>query len=203
MNDTKKIKDASPLVQSVLSVDNHVNQLERLSERISEMKLNTEADYEQARKLMGHFAEHGEAVSTEIVELSKLLLSTRTRAEAAASKVAARADIVQDRRNIEEEKMAALRALAAKVIVVGQSIQDLNGRSGGAITEDDRAYIVQRMNEVDSQIEPLIEEARELQASARESRLKSVEQQADSLTQSLVNVRKKLATVTQAGAVRS
>ncbi|HVK61328.1 MAG TPA: hypothetical protein VM432_07250 [Bdellovibrionales bacterium] len=195
MNDTKKIKDASPLVQSVLSVDGHVAQLEKLSERINEMKLNTEADYEQLRKLMGYFAEHGEAVSGEIIELSKLLVATRERAESAAGIVSAKAQVLQSRQSDEATKMSALRELAQKVAVIGQGIQDLKGSSSGDISEEERTRIMQRMSEVDGQIEPLIEEAQKLQMEARESRLKSVEQQAESLSQNLINVRKKLATV--------
>src|SRR5687767_10841976 len=122
MSDIKKLKDASPLVQSVLSVDSHVAELERLSARIDEMKLNTESDHEQVRKLMAVFAEHGNAVSTEIVELSKHLLETRSRAEAAAGVVAAKAGLLENFQNEEAKKMASLRALAAKVNQVGQGI---------------------------------------------------------------------------------
>lgn len=202
MSESNKNKEQSPLVQSVVSLDGHFTQLERLSEKIDEIKLKSETDFAQVRRLMARFAEHGEAVSQEIVELSNQLQNARARAEAAAAIVSAKAEILQARQDDEEKKMATFRALAEKVNVLGQGIKDLRRPEGEAISEEERAQIVTRMAALEFQLQPLIEEAQNLKNEAHESRMKGLEQQAESLTQSLINVSQKLAMYTESTQAR-
>lgn len=125
MSETFKIKDASAFVKSVLTLDSHFSELERLSARIDEMDLKSEFDLTQIRKLMNRFSECGQSVSTDIIELATQLNESRARAEAAAELVAKKAQQLQERQNEQDSKMEAFQALTAKVHKLGEEALSL------------------------------------------------------------------------------
>lgn len=192
MNDIKKNKDLSPLVQSVLSLDGHFANLDRLSARIEEIELKSEFDFTQARNLMGHFATCAQSVSKEIVDLAHLLNEARVKAEATGKIVAAKAEQMQSRQNDEDSKMAAFRMLTNKVTLLNEDLKSLKKNEGTEISEADREAIRNKMAELSLQLQPLIEEATALKNEARVAKMKVLEQNADSLSQSLTAVSQKL-----------
>lgn len=193
MNDIKKNKDQSPLVQSVLSLDTHFESLKRLSGRIEEIELNSEFDFNQARQLMKRFAESAQAVSTEIVDLANLLNEARVNAEATGKIVAAKAEQMQARQTAEDEKMNSFRTLTGKVTLLNEDLKSLKKDDGEEVSEEDREKIKNKMAEINLQLQPLIEEAITIKNEARASKMKVLEQNADSLSQSLMSVSQKLA----------
>lgn len=198
MNDTIKFKDASPLVKAVLTLDDHFQNLVRLAEKIEENDLKTNSDIEQARKLMGHFAQVGEAISGGVAELSTRLNEARTAAEEAANKVSAKADIIHNRQDDEAKKTEVFRSLAEKVNTLNQSLMEARPAmtSGEDLTDADRAKTLEAFNMIEAQLQPLIEEAEVLRDQAQQSKMKSLEQQASSLASHLINVKQKIASVT-------
>ena len=197
MNDTIKFKDASPLVKAVLILDDHFQNLVRLSEKIEENDLKTDGDIEQARKLMAKFAEVGEGVSTGVAELSAALNEARNNAEAAANKVGAKAEEIQGRQGEEAKKAEMFRALAEKVNTLNQSLVLARPETAGQeLTDAERAKTMEVFTAIQSQLNPLIEEAETLRDDAQRAKMKALEQQASSLAQHLINVKQKIASVT-------
>lgn len=196
MNDTIKFKDASPLVKAVLILDDHFQNLVRLSEKIEENDLKTDSDIEQARKLMAKFAEVGEGVSGGVAELSAALNEARNNAEAAANKVGAKANIIQDRQGEEAKKAEVFRALAEKVNNLNQSLMAVKPVEGDVVTEGDRQKTMAAFNEIAGQLQPLIDEATSLRDDAQKLKMKALEQQAGSLASHLINVKEKISSVT-------
>lgn len=192
MAESIKIKDLSPLVQSVLTLDERFAEMDRLSARIDEIELKSDFDFSQARKLMARFAECANSIQGDVVELSAQLNNSRTQAEAAAALVSAKAEVLQSRQSDEDVKMEAFRTLAAKVNVLGQAMKDLKKPEGETLTEEERATLAIRLNELDQELQPLIEEARLLKKEAQASKMKTLEQNAESLSQSLTAVSQKL-----------
>jgi chromosome segregation ATPase len=201
MNSTEKIKDASPLVQSVLSLDHHFGELERLSHKIGDLKLKSDGDFEQARRLMKHFAEHGEGTSQEIVELSKQLQNARERAEAAAHIVSQKAALLQARHDEEIRQTEAFHSLAEKVNALGQDIKDLKKPNGESFSGEDRERALERLARLRLELPALIQTAQQMKQDAHDSKLSALEQQAQSLAQNLVNVDKQLGLVALAPSV--
>src|SRR5688500_13811499 len=95
--ETKTIKNPSPLVSAVLTLDEHFADLNRLSARIEEIDLKSSFDFEQSERLITHFAETGNAITTDINQFVAALNEARTQAEAVAEKVAAKADQLRAR----------------------------------------------------------------------------------------------------------
>lgn len=189
---SNQIKNPSPLVEAVLKLDNYLSEIVRLGEKIESMDLKTDFDFEQAQKLMNHFTQCGQGVAEEVVQLSAKLNEARAKAEAAAQVVSARAEQIQARQNDHHQKMADFRALGDRVRDLTLSLNDLKRPEGEELTDDDRAHLSMRLSEFQIQLQPLIAEALKLKTEAQASRLKTLEQGADSLVQSLSAIGRRL-----------
>ncbi|MNK82652.1 hypothetical protein D3C87_1024330 [compost metagenome] len=191
---TNKIKNPSPLVQAVLNLDNYLSEIVRLGVKIESMDLKSDFDYEQAQKLMNRFTECGQGVSEEVLNLSANLNEARAQAEAAAQVVAMRAEQLQVRQNVHQKKMDDFRSLGEKVRDLTLSLNDLKRPEGENLSEQEQAQVSVRLSDFQMKLQPLIEEARTLRKDAQGSKLKTLEQGADSLVQSLSAIGRKLET---------
>lgn len=191
---TNKIKNPSPLVQAVLNLDNYLSEIVRLGAKIESMDLKSDFDYEQAQKLMNRFTECGQGVSEEVLNLSANLTESRAQAEAAAQVVAMRAEQMQARQDAHQKKMDDFRSLGEKVRDLTLSLNDLKRPDGENLSEAAQAQVAVRLTDFQTKLQPLIEEARTLRKDAQGSKLKTLEQGADSLVQSLSAIGRKLET---------
>lgn len=182
----------SPLVESVLALDEHFAGLERIGEKIKDMPLKSESDQEQLRKMLTKFAEYGAGVSEEVSRLSFNLTEARKRAEAVATEVAARAEELNGLSGTQQQVWNRFRALNEKVQALNASISTLKRPEAGMITEEDRMQITASLKEFDSLFEPLIEESVSIRKEAHDLNIKSLESNADSLAQTLQAVREKI-----------
>lgn len=189
---TNKIKNPSPLVETVLKLDNYLSEIVRLGEKIEGMELKNDFDFEQAQKLMNHFTQCGQGVAEEVLLLSQHLNEARSKAEAAAVIVSARAEQLQARQDNHQQKMTDFRALGEKVRDLTMSLNDLKRPDGDELTDEDRAHLSMRLSDFQMQLQPLIAEALKLKQEAQDSRLKTLEQGADSLVQSLSAIGRRL-----------
>lgn len=185
-------KIESPLVRSVLALDSHLMELERVGERIIEARMKSEFDFEQVRKLMVRFAEYGEGISKEIGELSQHLNEARTRAESVAKAVSDKAELLKERTGAENDKYDQFRLLSEKV-------RDLNGRIGVLRPSKDanpspaeRLKLTEQLKAFEGEIEKLINEAEDIRRQAHEAKMKDLQSDADSLAQTLQAVQRKL-----------
>lgn len=190
MNESKKPQ--SPLVKAVLTLDEHFAELERVGTKINTMELKSEFDLEHAQKLLMRFAECGHGVSEEVTNLGQLLNEARSRAETIASGVAERAAQLQSRKVDEQAKLAEFNELGTKVRELSAGLASLRRGEGEQLTPEDRAKISLSLSQFESQLAPLIEHAQRLRREAHEAKMKSLEQNADSLTQTLQSIQTKL-----------
>lgn len=189
---SNQLKNPSPLVQAVLNLDAYMLELVRLGDKISEMELRSEFDFEQAQKLMNRFTQCGQGVADGVIQLSTSLNEARTLAEAAAHRVSMRAEQLQSRKNEEQAKMEQLRALTEKVKELTASLNEEKRPENTPYTPEEKARISVRLAQFEIQLHPLIQEARDLKLEAQGSKMKILEQSADSLEQSLSAISKKL-----------
>lgn len=182
----------SPLVRSVLALENHFSELIRLGSKIEDLGMKSDTDFEQAERLMKHFAEHGEGVASEVVQLSQALTESRSRAEAAAQLVSVRAEQLQVRKTEEKRKMEELRLLGEKVRDLTTTLIELKQPEDTTLSNQDRTNLSERLAQFELQLHPLIEEATRLRKEAHLAKMKILEQSADSLSQSLSAVSKRL-----------
>lgn len=187
-----KIKNPSALVQAIVKLDNYFSEMVRLGDRIETMDLKSDFDFEQAERLIKVFAECGEGVSEEVLNMSNALTELRSHAEAAANMVAVKAEIIQARKNEQAQKMEEFRLLGEKVRELTLSLSNFRLQEGGQLSFEERAKLAARLEEFESRLHPLIDEANNLRKEGQSAKMKILEQNADSLGQSLQAVSQKI-----------
>ena len=180
---SKKVQRDSPLVKSVLALDNYLTELERVGTKISSADMASGFDLEYIQKLMARFAECGQGVSGEVTNLSTHLREAQARAEEVAQKVSRQAELLKVRMEEQDRKLEEFR-------ILGEKVRDLNTAISGC--RDDRAKLKSNLPSVELQLGELIRDLQKLRTSARDSRMRALEKNAESLAQSLEAARKRL-----------
>ena len=192
MSESRTIKNPSPLVLSVLSIDEHFSDLKRLSARIDEIDLKSNFDFEQSERLINHFAESGQALSDDIARFVEVLTDARAGAEIDAQKVSAKADQLKSRKDNIQDKMARFHILSEKVNVLNESLLQFKRPAGEVLTEQDRADLKNRLGDIAGQLDSLIDEAQGLREVGKESKINVLEKNAESMRQALLAVSRKI-----------
>jgi hypothetical protein len=187
-----KINRESALVRSVLALDTFLSELERIGRKITSADLSGDFDVEYVQKLMSRFAECGEAISEEVPKLSQHLQEAQTRAQAVARGVSQQADLFNVRRNEYNRKLEEFRLLGDRVRELNAAIVRFRPANRDPLTDEHRAKLRADLAGFDVQLTGLIDELQDLRNSARDSRMKSLEKNAESLAQTLQAARKKL-----------
>jgi len=172
----------SPLVNSVLTLQDQLAELERLGGKITSMDMTGDIDAEFIQKLLLRFAECGQSISDEVKNLSTHLKQAQSRAEAVAEAVSRQANAFSIRRNEQNEYLEKFRLLGERVRTLNTS---LTGEEGTTLRSN--------LPVVEQQLAGLVEELQQLRNSARTSGLKTLEKSAESLAQSLQALQVKLA----------
>jgi chromosome segregation ATPase len=187
-----KAKRDSPLVKSVLALDNYLGELERIGTKINSADMTSDIDVEFIQKLMTRFAECGQGISQEVANLSTQLQEAQARAEAVAQGVSRQAEIFNTRRKEQNEKLEQFRMLGERVRDLNAAISQFRRPHGDGMTAEDRAKLTSNIPTFEAQVTALIEELQTLRESARNARMKALEKNAESLVQTLQVVCKKL-----------
>lgn len=156
------------------------------------MDLKSEFEIEQMQKLLSRFAECRNGISEQVVAMSKALNEARAQAEAVARVVTARADHLQSLQETRQKKMDDFRSLGKKVRELTLSLNELKRPDDQVPTDEDKVKIAIILSEFEIQLQPLIEDAHNLLKVAQDSKMKVLEQGADSMRQSLLAIRERL-----------
>src|SRR5688572_10012973 len=182
----------SPLVNSVLALQGHLNELERVGAKINSADLTADIDVEYIQKLLNRFAECGQGISEEVSNFSMHLQDAQSRAESVAQEVSRQAEVFKIRRNEQNEKLEQFRLLGQRVGEINAAISLFRRPAGQGFTEEDRSALASNIPGLERQLAVLIGELQDLRSSARSSRMRALEKNAESLTQSLQAVQTKL-----------
>jgi chromosome segregation ATPase len=192
MTETIRLKEASLLVQTIVALDKYFSDLERIGTKLEENKLKSEGDFEHAAKLLALFAEAGQGVTFEVQRLSEHLNEARARASAVAERVGEKAEVVNNRNSDQNAKFEQFRQLGEKVRDFNLAVSQLRQPEGTEMSPEAKQQVSTRLLEFDSQLEPLIDEAVGILKYANEHKMKVLQQNADSLSQTLQSVRTKI-----------
>src|SRR5262249_16136188 len=146
-------------------------------------------DVEYIEKLMARFAECGQGVSAEVANFSEQLQQAQVRAQAVAQGVSGQAELLNKRREEQNAKLEEFRVLGEKGRELNAVISPYRRPQGEGLTAEDRAKLASNIPEFEAQLSALIENLLNLRRSARESRMRDLEKNAESLAQTLEAVR--------------
>src|SRR5262245_22938562 len=121
---TDKTKRDSPLVTSVLALQNHLDEMERIGNKINSTDMSGDVDIEHVQKLMTRFAEYGQGVSEEVRNLSAHLQHAQASAEAVAAGVARQAQAFRARTMQQQEHLDRFRTLGEKVRALNTTMSE-------------------------------------------------------------------------------
>src|SRR5437870_5373226 len=155
---SNKSKPDSPLVKSVLVLDNYLTELQRVGTKINSTDMRSDYDVEYIQKLMTRFAECGQGISEEVTNLSTQLQEAQARAEAVAQGVSSQAELLNIRRNEQNEKLDKFGILGEKVRELNAAISQFRRPDGHGLTAEDRAKLISNIPAFESQLVVLIEE---------------------------------------------
>ena len=182
----------SPLVASVLALQGHLSELERLGGKINSTDMTGDIDVEHIQKLLNRFAECGQGISEEVQNFSMNLQDAQARAEGVAQEVSRQAEVFKIRRDEQNEKLERFRLLGERVGEVNAAISRFRRPPGQGFTEEDRSALAFSIPEIEGKLAALIAELRDLRQAARTSRMRQLEKNAESLAQSLQAVQGRL-----------
>jgi chromosome segregation ATPase len=192
---SNKARQQSPLVKSVLALDQHLSELDRVGTKINSTDMTGDFDTEYVEKLMARFAECGQGVAEEVTNLSTQLREAQARAQAVAQQVTSQADLLNKRRAEVSAKLEEFRLLGEKVRDLNTAISPFRRQQGEALTAEDRAKLASNISGFEAQLSAVIEELQNFRKSARDSRMRALEKNAESLVQTLEAARKKLSSL--------
>jgi chromosome segregation ATPase len=175
-----------------MALDHHLSELERVGAKINATDMTSDFDVEHIQKLLTRFTECGQGVSTEVASLSGHLREAQQRAEGIAQGVARQADLFYERRSEQNEKLEHFRVLGEKVGEINAAIAEFRRPKGAALSDEDRAKLKSSVPAIEARLASLIGELQELRHSARDSKMRGLEKNAESLSQTLQAVQKKL-----------
>src|SRR6476646_7653339 len=138
---SNKSKQQSPLVNSVLSLDQHLSELDRVGMKINSTDMTGDFDTEYIETLMARFAACGQCVAEEVANLSTHLREAQVRAQAVAQQVTSQAELLNKRRAEVSAKLEEFRLLGEKVRDLNTAISPFRRQQGEALTAEDRAKL--------------------------------------------------------------
>jgi chromosome segregation ATPase len=186
-----KVND-SPLVRSVLALDNHLSELERIGAKINATDLSGDFDLDHLQKLLSRFAECGRGISEEVTSLSAHLQDAQTRAEGVARGVSQQAELFNTRRHEHEQKVEQFRLLGEKVRELNMTIAKFRSPDRGRLNDEERAKLKAELPAFEDQLKSVVDELQNLRQSAREAGMKNLAKSAESLVQTLQTAQKRL-----------
>jgi chromosome segregation ATPase len=166
--------------------------LDRVGTKINSTDMTGDFDTEYIEKLMARFAECGQGVAGEVANLSTQLREAQVRAQAVAQQVTSQAELLGKRRAELNAKLEEFRVLGEKVRDLNEAISPFRRQQGEALTAEDRAKLASNIPEFEARLSAVIEELQNFRKSARDSRMRALERNAESLVQTLEAARKKL-----------
>lgn len=189
---TNNTKRDSPLVGSVIALQNYLTELERVGARINSADMTSDVDIDFIQKLMTRFSECGQGVSDELSNLATQLQQARERAEAVARGVSRQAEAFNAKRRNQDEHWERFRQLGERVRELNTAISQFRRPQGNGLTNEDRAALTSSIPGLERQLSVLIGELHDLRDSARGAGMRALQTDAESLAQTLQAVQLKL-----------
>lgn len=177
-NGTKK-KEVAPVVAAGIALADAVEDIEKLTRRVSKQALGTDAELTRAAELLSKSEQAHRAFLQHLAALAGAVEELRKRQNESARACGERAEQLDARRALHD-------ALAVRFVAIGQGAREVNemvqAGADGASLEAAQARVAE-----------LEEDASALFADAREADLPELEKQAHAMRQQLGALRSQLA----------
>jgi hypothetical protein len=185
MNTPTNTKALSPFGLAAVALDGEFVEFERLVRELERVTIESDKGLERAHDLLVEVTACRERMSAGMQAMAAALDTARRANEASEQSLASRATAVHERRTVAESMLARFKALGEMVRQVTGAVAQLRPPSEGALSDDDQTLMASRLPEFNQKLNILVGEAQKLMQDAHGANFKSLEQNADSLRQSL------------------
>lgn len=186
-------EDLTPFGRIALKLDKEFAELADVSERISRANLETDNGLDEAVKILTKAAQYGQSLAETMHAFSAALQGARDKAEADMKVVAERGQLIQQRRQRQDELEGKLNRLKAEVRTAGSSLAAPAAPAKGDLSEDDKRRIAAQLESLQAPLAGFIEAARAIKAEAAGANFRRLERQCDAMIDSLQASRQKIA----------
>jgi hypothetical protein len=183
-------EDLTPFGRIALKLDRELSDLARAGEEMATVNLESDRGLDEGLKILQRVALGGETLNSVMQEFAASLQETRDKAEAAMKLVAGRAQVIQERRQRENELQERLDALKQTVKEAGATLAE--AAQPGRLDEAGKRRIKEQLEAVQAPLARCVADAQALKAEANGGRFARVERQADAMIDSLNATRRKI-----------
>lgn len=188
-----RLEDLTPFGRAALKLDQEFSGLAEVGESMSRADIDSDKGLDEGVKILNRAAQHGESLAAAMLEFSATLQEARDKAEASTRLVAERAQLIQQRREREDQLQQKLARLQEEVKTAGASLAGVEIPAQGGLTDEDKRRIAEELERFQAPMTRFVEAARAIKAEASGSNFKRLERQADSMIDSLQASLRKIA----------
>lgn len=182
-------KTRSPFVLAAIALDAEFDKFDQLTSELDRLNLDSDRGYERGLAILEELESCRGRFGPASQDLARTMEDARERTAQAAALVGERERLIGVRREKVDALLTRYKQLGELVQRVTTAASQLKTPAAGTISDEDKALLGMRLPELDQQLDVLVEQARLLMDDARETNLKVLERNADSLRQSLQSAR--------------
>ncbi len=187
-----RLEDLTPFGRLALKLDQEFAELARGGEQLARLDLESDRGLDEGIRILNRVAGYGQALAQTMQDFSKSMQEARDKADAAARIVAERAQLIQQRRQREDELQKKLAQIQEDVKTVGAGLTGF-GKLKGELSEDDKRRIAAELERLQEPMTRFIAAIKALKEEAAGLKFKRLERQAESMIDSLEASRRKIA----------
>lgn len=175
-----RIEDLTEFGRLAVKLDRELAELTREGGLITGVNLDSDGGLDEGIKILNRVAGHGQSVAEIMEEFAKALQDARDKAEAATKLVAERAQVIQARRQRQEELLERLTKVKEEITAAGANLVSMYKPENA-----DKARIAAELQRLQEPMAAFITSAQAIKAEAAAGNFKRLERQADSVIDSL------------------
>ena len=185
-------------VEVASALDSDFENLNGISLQLEHLEINTDSGLKRGKLLLGKFGECGERIGSNIQLLASALTEAQARSTEDAKRVSERALAIQKRQEEENAYYQRFENLRIALGKLNQDLSHLQVQKGSEDAEQKVAAFAQSIPDFLSKLTDLIGEVQQIEDGARDSNMKGLHKEANSLRQSMQSMLKKLDTLKSA-----
>lgn len=190
-----QLEDLSPFGRLAVKLDQEFADLTRAGGPIEHVDLESDNGLAEGIKILNRVAQRGKSIAVTLQEFAIAMQEAQAKADAATTLVAGRAQLIQRRRQQQDQLEERLNQVKAAVKTVGASLAGFAAPVNGVLSEEDRRQVAAELEGLQEPMARFIAAAQEIKDEAARSKFKRLERQADSVIDSLQASRRKIAQV--------
>ncbi len=178
--------------QAAVKLDAVLRTYDQLANELEHLEVASDKGLARGQTLLKEVDEARTRLGAEMQNFAQHLQASRERCDQVEAVIASRTDAVNDRLQLADGLFKRFQILGEMVHAITLSLASLKKSDDTeALSSEEKTEMASRLPEFNEKISILIDEAKKLVGEARDSNLKSLEQNADSMHQTLQSAQNK------------